>query len=154
MEHHKIPSVVLFIPSTGSVYSPRFLSDTTRLQAKGLWLRNCRLATDTVLKMLPSVSLRLLKDGSIPGNQGLLSEITDIYRLTITSVCNPITTLLPVLCGIHVHDKDICIPPDIFLGRSDCVVRSTESAGTSNSRLREVFVQSLSSSKSNRTLCR
>jgi len=103
--------------------------------------------------MLPSISLCLLKDGNIPGNEGLLSEITDIYRITVTSVCNPIIMLLPVLCGIHVHDKDICIPPDVFLGRSDCVVGSIESASESNSCLQEIFGQSLSTAKSNHTLC-
>jgi len=47
---NKIPSVVLFIPFTGSFYSPRFLSDTTHSQAKGLWLHKCHLATTTILK--------------------------------------------------------------------------------------------------------
>jgi len=127
--------VVLFIPSTGYVYSLRFLSDTTCLQAKGLWLRNCHLATDTVLKMLSSISLHLLKDGGIPGNEGLLSEFMDIYWISVTSVTNPIITLLPVLCGIHVGDKDICIPPDVIIGRSDYRIRCTESACESNSYL-------------------
>jgi len=49
-----MPTVVLYIPSTGTYYSPRFVSDTSHLRAKGLWLCNHGLATKTVLQMLPS----------------------------------------------------------------------------------------------------
>jgi len=126
-EQHHIPSVVLFIPSTVSFYSPIFLSDMTHLQAKGLWLQNCHLATDTMLKMLPSILLHLQKDGGVPGNEGLLSEFMDIYQISVTLVNNPIMTLQPVLHDIHVDDKDICILHDVIIGRSNCRAGSTES---------------------------
>jgi len=34
----RMPSVVLYFPSTGSYYSPLFVSDTSRLRSKGMWL--------------------------------------------------------------------------------------------------------------------
>jgi len=54
---NEIRSVVLYFPSTGTYYSPRFVTDTSRLRAKGLFLRDFDLSTKTVWQMLPSTAL-------------------------------------------------------------------------------------------------
>jgi len=54
---NRIATVVLYIPSTGIYYSVQFVSDTSHLWAKGLWICNQGLVTKTILQMLPSNSL-------------------------------------------------------------------------------------------------
>jgi len=81
----EIRTVVLYFPSTGNYYSPRFVSDTSRLRAKGLWLRNHHLATKNVLQMLPSTALRIQKSDGMPDSTGQLLNFTNyIYVATIS----------------------------------------------------------------------
>jgi len=140
----KIPSAVLFIPAVGCYYSPRFFSNTSHLQARSLCLRNECLASANVLQMLPSTALCLRKDNGFPSEDGQLSKFTDIYRIDVTSQDNPIETLLPVLCGIHVKDDNICIPHDIIVSRKEIAIRQERSININNKYLRNIFVEQLS----------
>jgi len=150
----KIPSAVLFIPAVGCFYSPRFVSNTSRLQAKNLWLRNMSLASAMVLHMLPSTALRLRRDNGFPGEDGHLSTFTDIYRIDVSCRNNSIETLTPILRGIHVSDDNICIPHDIILCDNDCKIQQDGMVEKNNKVLRKVFVEELFRSRSNRTGCR
>jgi len=114
---NKVPSVVLFFPSTGSYYSPRFVSNTSRLQSRGLWLGDCCLANTTTLQMLPSTSLCITKADGLPGIGGQLLCFTDIYCIDVMANIDPIVSLLPLLHGVHVDDNNICIPHDVIVGR-------------------------------------
>jgi len=144
----KVPSVVLFIPSTGSYYSPRFVSNTSRLQSRGLWLGDCRLANSTTLQMLPSTSLRIAKADGLPGAGGQLLSFTDIYRINVTSNVDPIVSLLPILHGVHVDDNDICIPHDVIIGKEECLVDFSGNVRKCNMWLRRMFVEELAISSS------
>jgi len=111
-----IPSVVVYFPSTGTYYSPRFFADTSRLQLKGLCLCDNGLATKSVLQMLPASALRIKKSDGLPDEGGQLQTFTAVYCVDVCCTKSPILTIYPLLTGNHVPDKNICIPPDIFIG--------------------------------------
>ncbi len=73
--------------------------------------------------MLPSTSLCLKWDSGFPGEDGRLSKFTDIYCIDVSSRNSSIEILAPILHGIHVKDENICIPHDIILSHSDCVIQ-------------------------------
>jgi len=73
--------------------------------------------------MLPSTSLCLRRDSGFPGEDGHLSKFTDIYCIDGASQDKTIKKLAPILHGIHVKDKNICIPHDIILSQNDCAIQ-------------------------------
>ena len=54
---NSIPTVVVYFPSTGTYYLPRFFVDNSQLRSKGLCLQDDVLATKSVLQMLPGSAL-------------------------------------------------------------------------------------------------
>ena len=152
---NRIPSVALYFPSTGTYYSPRFVSDTSRLRSKGLWLRNHGLATKTVFQMLPSTSLRIRISDGMPDPDGHLWKFTDVYRIDVLYKNSPICTLFPLLTGVHVSDEQICIPPDVIVGKIPCELPRPDCLpGENNVLYRKLFVEELLQSKSNRAGCK
>jgi len=93
----KLTSVVLYFPSTGTYYSPLFLSNMSRLWAKGLWLRNQSMATLNVFQMLPATSLCIQQDRQ--GSQCL--NFTDVYRIDVQKRILPFQ-LLHMCCGVSM----------------------------------------------------
>jgi len=79
LQKNKMQSVVLYFPSTGTYYSPRFVADTSRLQSKGMFVCNKGLATMHVLEMLPSTALHIRKVDGLPDVGGQLMTFTDVY---------------------------------------------------------------------------
>jgi len=148
--HYSLPMVALYIPSAGIYYSPRFVSDTSRLRAKGLWLGNHGLATKTVFQMLSSNSLRILKSSGHPDAEGQLWKFTDVYRIDIQGYNVPIPTNSVFLTGVHVSDSNICIPPDIMVGCERRSFKDTPTKAKLYVCLKERFVSNLVKSKSNR----
>jgi len=137
----RMPSaVVLYFPSTGLYYSPWFVSDTSCLWSKGMWLCNQCLAMTFVLQMLPATSLWIQKGSGLPGADGQLHSFTDIYWVHVHSICNPILTLLPVFQGIHVSDSNICIPPDFVIGQSPCMACNKNTTEENNALLRKALL--------------
>jgi len=115
----KLTSVVLYFPSTGTYYSPLFLSNTSCLQAKGLWLRNHSMATLNVLQMLPATSLHIQQESGLPGVGSQFLNFTDVYRINVRNKGSTTSTLTPVLRGVHMNDSSVCIPHDIAIGRTN-----------------------------------
>jgi len=115
----KLSSVVLFFPSTGTYYSPLFLSNTSCLWAKGLWLHNYGMATLNVLQMLPATSLCIQQESGLPGLGSQFLNFTDVYRIDVQNNGSIMSTLTPVLRGVHVKDSSVCIPHDIAIGRTN-----------------------------------
>jgi len=150
----EIRTVVLYFPSTGNYYSPRFVLDTSWLRAKGLWLRNHHLATKNILQMLPSTALRIQKSDGMPDSTGQLLNFTNVYRIDVCCSNTPISTLQPSLKGVHVDDKHILIPPDFIIGRSNEFSLANDTTEENNELLRKVFVQELSKSISNKAGCK
>jgi len=112
--HNSIATVVLYIPSTGTYYLPQLVSDTSCLRAKGLWLHNQGLATNTVLQMLPSNSLCIQNINGLPDAAGQLWKFTDVYCIDIHCCNAPKTVNSVILTGVHVPDSDICVPSDLM----------------------------------------
>ncbi len=94
---------MLYFPSTGTYYSPRYIADTSRLRAKGLCLLDESLATSIVLQMLPATSLQIQQDSTSPGDGGHLKVFTNIYQIDVESSVSQILTLPPVLHGLHLR---------------------------------------------------
>jgi len=152
---NQIPSVTLYFPSTGTYFSPRFVSDTSRLQSKGLWLRNHGLATKTVFQMLPSTSLHIRISDGMPDPDGQLWKFTDIYHIDVHCTNSPICTLFPLVTGVHVSDEQICIPPDVIIGKIPCELPWPDCMpGESNVLYQKLFMEELLKSKSNRAGCK
>ena len=147
---HSVATVALYIPSAGIYYSPWFVSDTSRLRAKGLWLGNHGLATKTVFQMLSSNSLRILKSSGYPDAEGQLWKFTDVYRIDIQGCSIPIPSNSVYLTGVHVSDNNICIPPDIMVGCKRRHIKDVPSKTELYCCLKERFVRNLVKSKSNR----
>jgi len=104
--------------------------------------------------MLPSTSLCLTKGDGLPGDDGHLSSFTDIYHIDVMATIKPITFLLPILYGVHVDDRNICIPHDVIVGREDCLVEKSKNVRKQNMLLRRIFVEELAISKSFRAGCK
>jgi len=61
-------------------------------------------------------SLHLRKSDGLPDTYGQLQNFTDNYQINIQYEINLVHTLYPILTVLHVKDKNICIPPEIFIG--------------------------------------
>jgi len=154
LQKNKMQSVVLYFPSTGTYYSPRFVADTSRLQSKGMFVRNKGLATMHVLEMLPSTALRIRKVDGLPDVGGQLMTFTDVYRIDITSTCHRINTLLPIFQGVHVDDYSVCIPPDVTIGKPNCKPHSNYTKKQNYAMLQSLYMQELQISDSNKAGCK
>jgi len=130
-----------YTPSTGTYYSPQFVADTSPLQSKGLWLHHNGLATKTVMQMLPSLALQIRKSNGMPDEGGQLWTFTDVYHVNVCYTIIPILTMYALLTGVHVPDKNICIPPDIFIGICNTAVKGNESKQEANKWLKNLFVK-------------
>jgi len=120
---NQVPTVVFYFPSTWTYYSPQFVSDTSQLRSKGSWLCNYRLATKTIMQMLPLTSLHIRRSDGMPDEEGQLWTFTDVCCVDFCNTKTPILTMYPLLTGVHVLDKNICIPPDIFIGKNKTTVQ-------------------------------
>jgi len=152
-QQHKIPSVVLYFPSTGMYYSPWYIADTSHLQAKGLCLLDKILATSIVLQMLPATSLQIRQDSTLPGDGGHLKVFTDIYQIDVESPVSQILTLLPVLHGLHVNDSEICIPHDVAIGHYGFIYQTERTPEHNYVLLQNNFIQEWLESDSNKAGC-
>jgi len=65
-----------------------------------------------------------------------------------------ITSLLPIVYGVHVDDRNICILHDVIIGRKDCMVDMSKNIGQQNTLLRTIFIEELAISKSYRAGCK
>jgi len=74
------------------------------------------LATQSALQMLPASALRIKKSDGLSDEGGQLWTFTAVYCVDVCCTKSPILTMYPLLTGNHVPDKNICIPPDIFIG--------------------------------------
>jgi len=151
---NEIRTVVLYFPSTGTYYSPRFVTDTSHLRVKGLFLRDFDLSTKTVWQMLPSTALRIKKNDGMPDAEGQLQNFTDVYRIDVRNHCNLLSTLQPILKGVHVNDNHICIPHDVIVGRQNKLVLSKDDTKANYLLLQKIFVDELTKSNSNKAGCK
>jgi len=155
LQKHKMLSVVLNFPFTGTYYSPRFVADTSCLQSKGVVICNKGLASMHVLQMLPSIALHIRKDDGLPDVDGQLMMFTDVYQINIPSTCCGINTLLPIFQGVlHVNDFSVCIPPDISIGKPNCKPCSDYTKKQKYGMLQSLFVQESQKSTSNKAGCK
>jgi len=137
------------MPSTGTYYSPCFLSDTSHLRAKGHWMRNHGLATKTIMQMLPSTSLCIQKNDGYPDSFGQLWKFTDVYCIDI-HCCNFSDSLnMITLTGVHVPDCHICVPPNVLTLSDKCWISYGKSQKDNNESLRQHFVKELCKSTNN-----
>jgi len=74
---------------------------------------------------------------------------TDVYHVDVCYTKTLILTMYPLLTGVHVLDKNICIPPDTFIGIHNMAVKGIESKQEANKWLRNLFVKKLLESPSN-----
>jgi len=149
----KLTSVVLYFPSTGTYYSPLFLSNTSRLQAKGLWLHNQCMAMLNVFQMLPATSFCIQQDSGLPGVGSQFLNFTDVYWIDVQKMDSTISTLTPVLWGVHVKDSCVCVPRDIAIGRTN-PTSDNYTQQHNNILLQKHFIEELLESKSNHAGCK
>jgi len=57
--------------------------------------------------------------------------------------------MYPLLTGIHIPDKKVCVPPDIFIGIHNTAVKGNESKQEASKQLKNLFVKKLLQSNSN-----
>jgi len=55
----------------------------------------------------------------VPGAGGQLLSFMDIYQIDVWTTCSTISTLTPVLQGVHIKDSSVCIPHDIAIGQKN-----------------------------------
>jgi len=128
--------------------------DTSRLRAKGHWMRNHGLATKTIMQMLPSTSLHIQKVDGYPDSFGQLWKFTDVYRIDI-HCCNFSDSLNTItLTGVHVPDCHICVPPDVLTLSDKCWISYGKSQKDNNKSLRLRFVKELRKSTNNHAGCK
>jgi len=74
---------------------------------------------------------------------GLLWNFTDIYQINIQYGTNLVHTQYPILTGVHVKDKHICIPPDIFIWTAFHEFQPNDTMDDKYKALHKVFVEEL-----------
>ena len=100
--------------------------------------------------MLPSISLRIRISDGMPDPDGHLWKFTDVYCIDVLYKNSPICTLFPLVTGVHVSDEQICIPPDVIVGKIPCELpRPDCMPGESNVLYQKLFVEELLKLKSN-----
>jgi len=62
---------------------------------------------------------------------------TDVYCVDVSNTTRPISTMYPLLTGVHVSDENICIPPDIFIGKHNTTVQGNESKQEANEQFKK-----------------
>jgi len=84
------------------------------------------------MQMLPASALQIKKSNGLPDEKGQLRPFTAVYHVDVCCSKTPILTMYPVLTGFHVPDKNICIPPDIFIGIHDTIAKDNKSKQEAN----------------------
>jgi len=90
----------------------------------------------------------------MPDVEGQLRNFTDVYHIDIRNHCNLLSTLQPILKGVHVNDNHICIPHDVIVGRQNELVLSKDDTKANYLLLQKIFVDELTKSKSNKAGCK
>jgi len=55
-----------------------------------------------------------------------------VYHVDVCCTKTPISIMYPLLTGIHVPDKNICVPPDIFIGIHNTIAKGNQSKQEAN----------------------
>jgi len=71
------------------------------------------------------------------------------YRTT-----NLVCTLYPILTGVHVKDKHICISPDILIKTAFCEFKPDDTMNDNLKALHKLFVEELLTSNGNQAGCK
>jgi len=93
--------------------------------------------------MLPLKSLCIRRSDGMPDEEGQLWTFTDVYCVDVCNTKSPILTMYPLLTGVHVPDENICILPDIFIGKNKTTVQQNESKEEANKWLKICSLQSV-----------
>jgi len=112
------------------------------------------LATKNILQMLLSTEFCIGKVDGLPDSDGQLQTITDIYHIDIHCMCTPIFTLFPCITTVHSIDTEICIPPDIIIGKQNGTVQGNKKKSEWFGVLQKSFNQELAKSYSNCAGCK
>jgi len=90
----------------------------------------------------------------MPDEGGQLWTFTDVYQVDVSNTRTPILTMYPLLTGLHVPDKNICIPPNIFIRIHNNTVKGNKSKQEAYEYLKDLFLTKLLQSKSNQAGCK
>ena len=94
------------------------------------------------------------KNDGMPDCDGQLQTFTDVYRIDVRSNCSLVSTLQPIVEGVHVMDSNIFIPHDIIVGRQHDLVLSNGDTKANYSLLHKIFVEELKKSTNNKAGCK
>jgi len=94
------------------------------------------------------------KNDSMPDCDRQLQTFTDVYCIDVQSNCTLVSTLQPIVKGVHVNDNHIFIPHDIIVGRQNDLVLSNDNTKANYSFLQKIFVEELKKSTSNKAGCK
>jgi len=72
--------------------------------------------------MIPSTLLCTRKSDGMLDEKRQLWRFNDVYKIDVCHTSTPIFTMYPLLSGVHVSDKHICIPPEVFFGKQNDMV--------------------------------
>jgi len=90
----------------------------------------------------------------MPDAEGQLQNFTEVYRVDVRGHCNLVSTLQPILKGVHVNDNHIFISHDIIVGRQNDLVLCNDNTKANYTLLQKIFVEELTTSKSNKAGCK